>query len=71
MVATKKLYRVLRQHCYDAGTRTQVHSSKVLYCGYDRDEARRAYFSSTPADSYHGAGNYFYQTKAQSMECDE
>lgn len=70
MVEVKKLYRVVRQHVYDEGCRDTVHSSEVLYCGYDRDEARRVYHENTPRDTYRGAGKYYYRTVCQSMRCD-
>lgn len=71
MVATKKLYRVERQHRYDGGSgRDRLSSTEVLYCGYDRDEARRVYHENKPRDTYSGAGNYYYTTVCKSMVCD-
>jgi hypothetical protein len=40
-------------------------SQDILYCGYDRDEARRIYHESTPAD-YGGS----YGCRARETTCE-
>jgi hypothetical protein len=59
MTATTTLYRVLRQSVYNGGCgHERVQSTEVLYCGYDRLEAVRAYHAAAPAARYPCPGNY-------------
>lgn len=73
MTTVKKLYRVMREYRYNGGIGSdRLQSTTVLYCGYDRDEARRVYHENRPADkSGSGPGSYYEQTRCQSMECDD
>jgi 20S proteasome alpha/beta subunit len=70
MTTTKRLYRVVRESCYDAGSHTEVHGTEVLYCGYDKLEAVRAYHAN-PSGQYGGAGSHYTRVRAQSRPVSE
>lgn len=71
MTATQTLYRVLAQTTgplQPGGDDCTTWQTEVLYCGYDRLEAARAYHASTPADYWYGYGNRCRRTKGQSKQ---
>lgn len=67
MTTQATLYRVQRERRYNGGGRVdEVQSVEVLYCGYDRDEARRVYHAHRPTDSRNTSpGAYYTVTKCK------
>lgn len=60
-----RLYRIVRESCYNGGGPTEVQGTKVLYCGYDRMEALRIFHANRPEDQGHDVpGHHFTRTKA-------
>lgn len=69
MTEVKKLYRVVKEEVYDGGRGcNQVRELEVLYCGYDKDEARRK-LHSHPVEQYRGPGNYYTRVRCLSKRC--
>ena len=57
------LYRVVRKTTGSVQPGGDTYwNREVLYCGYDRDEARRVYHESEPSDVWQGYGNRAVET---------
>ena len=63
-----KLYRVIRRRTESLQPAGTFWKSTVLYCGYSRDEARRAYYSHEIEDSGSGYGNPAVETICEGIE---
>ena len=59
------LYRVIRRTTGSVQPTGTFWQNKVLYCGYDRDEARRVYHESEPTDYGGSCGNQAAETAMQ------
>ncbi len=68
---TKTMYRVIARTTGSLQPSGTCWSKTVLYCGYDRLEAARAYHESTPADYWYGYGNRARETVGQRKEIGE
>lgn len=66
---TDRIYRVTVRttSSWQPGSGTLWQWS-VLYCGTDREEARVAYHTSTPADYWRGRGNSAQETVCEVIE---
>jgi hypothetical protein len=63
----KKLYVIVRENWYDNGRPARQSGQEVLYCGYDRFEAVRAFHQGRlEDDGGRGPGSYYTRTVARS-----
>lgn len=62
------LYRVIEKTTTSLQPSGTFWNRNVLYCGYDREEARRVYHEQEPADIYRGYGSTCRETIAQAIE---
>lgn len=60
-----KLYRVTVKETRSVQPSGTFWNREVLYCGYDRDEARQAYHASTPDDFWRGYGSSARETELE------
>lgn len=59
------LYRITARTTSSLQPGSSFWNTEVLYCGYDRDEARRVFHESEPADNNRSFGNPARETHSE------
>lgn len=68
----KILHRVIKKHTssLQPGNGNTYWSTEVLYCGYDREEALRVYYTHKPSERSGSYGNSATRTIKQKKDID-
>lgn len=62
------LYRITEKRTGSLQPSGTFWHREVLYCGYDRDEARQVFHENKPREYWHGYGNKVMEIEAETIE---